>query len=279
MIPQGCVYSLANYTVHSVLFASSDRIQAVRDFPHRVASFLQVYLDDPAVYWRRVSQVKSVGCDRLSHCCMVHVVLTLVFSSSHVYFSYSILVPIFLGAIPVPLSQDSYPIAIMLSFLVHEYFPVLRGAMKLSPIFKGAMIVMYEVLRAAVVVKLTSAAGKAISPSEFNIALFGPIFCGTIAGCGGAFLPLNKGLDPIKTTGLGQPMMSAFIGATFYHLFVNTQLSAGVVDVSKKAQVIVATFFIAYNLYYTFTPAAPAAPEPVPTMKVVKVKVDGKKSK
>jgi hypothetical protein len=187
----------------------------------------------------------------------------------------------------VPLSTDAYPIAIMISFLVHEYFPVLRDVMKLSPMFKAAVIVMYEALRASVVVKLTGAAGKAIAPSEFEIALFGPIFCGTIAGCGGAFLPLNKGLDPIKTAGLGQPMMSALIGATFYHLFIHTSLSDGVVDASKKAQVIMALFFITYNLYFTFAPVEAAAPKGAPAAAAAvngngeskKVKVENKKSK
>jgi hypothetical protein len=185
----------------------------------------------------------------------------------------------------VPLSTDAYPIAIMISFLVHEYFPVLRDVMKLSPMFKAAVIFMYEALRASVVVKLTSAAGKAIAPSDFEIALFGPIFCGTIAGCGGAFLPLNKGLDPIKTAGLGQPMISALIGATFYHLFIHTNLSDGVVDASKKAQVIMAMFFITYNLYYTFAPVEGAAPKEAPAAAVSgngeskKVKVETKKKK
>jgi len=130
--------------------------------------------------------------------------------------------------------------------------------MKLSPIVKIAGIFLYEVLRASVVVKLTTAAANGIPPSDFSVAVFGPIFCGTIAGCGGAFLPLNKGLDPIKMSGLGQPMMSAFVGATFYHLFVNTSMSEGVVYANKKAQVIVACFFIAYNLYASFPPAVAA---------------------
>jgi hypothetical protein len=93
-----------------------------------------------------------------------------------------ILVPIFLNLIPVPLAQDAYPIAIFLSFLMHEYFPVLREVVALSSILKAALIVLYEVMRASVVYKLTLAAGKAIAPSDFEFAIFGPIFCGTIGG-------------------------------------------------------------------------------------------------
>ena len=102
-------------------------------------------------------------------------------------------------------------------------------------------------MRAFVVTKLTAAAGAAIPASEFSFPIYGPIFCGTIAGCGGAFLPLNKGLDPIKKSGLASPMFSAFVGATFYHLFTN--LATEVIDVEKKAKVIVALFFIIYGMH------------------------------
>jgi hypothetical protein len=118
-------------------------------------------------------------------------------------------------------------------------------------------------LRAAVVVKFTMAGGKVIPPSDFSFAVFGPIFCGTIGGCGGAFLPLSKGLDPIRN-GLAQPMLSAGIAATFFHLFTHTSLSAGIKHADKKAHVIVAVFFIAHHLSSAFptlkAPPAPAQP-------------------
>lgn len=162
-----------------------------------------------------------------------------------------ILVPIFINSIPVSLSMDLYPIAIFASFLLHEHFPILRAIVGLSPYFKAALICLYECMRAYVVVKFTGAAAKAIEPSDFSFPVFGPIICGTVAGCGGAFLPLSKGLDPILA-GMAQPMRTAFVGAAFYHLFLHTSLSEGVVDPSKKAQVLVAYFFIAHNIYTTF---------------------------
>lgn len=164
-----------------------------------------------------------------------------------------ILVPLFINSIPVPLSTDAYTIAILVAFLLHQYFPILRDVVMLSPILKIAFIVLYECQRAAVVTKLTLAAAASIVPSDFSqIAVFGPIFCGTISGCGGAFLPLNKGLAPIEKSGLGQPMLSALIAATCLHFFMGTGLSDGVIDAKKKAQVIMAVYFIVYNLYSTF---------------------------
>jgi len=170
-----------------------------------------------------------------------------------------ILVPIMINGIPVPLAQDAYPIAILTSFFIHSYCPIIRDVLNLSLVFQGGVIVLYEALRAFVVCKLTLAAGQAIPPSEFDFPLFGPIFCGTIGGCGGAFLPLNKGLDPIKS-GLAQPMLSAFIAATTLHLWLNTSLSDGVVDATKKGKVCVAAFFIVYNLYDTLYASKKAAP-------------------
>lgn len=61
--------------------------------------------------------------------------------------------------------------------------------------------------------------------------------------------PLNKGLEPIKIDGLAQPMITSCIAATFYHLFNSTSISSGVIAAPKKAQVIVAVFFIVSNLY------------------------------
>jgi hypothetical protein len=102
-------------------------------------------------------------------------------------------------------------------------------------------------MRAYVVTKLTLGAQGAIAPSDFSFALFGPIFCGTIGGCGGAFLPFSKGLDPIKDKGLAPPMFSAFIAATFFHLF--TTFATDVIDVQEKGKVMVALFFITYGMY------------------------------
>ena len=47
-----------------------------------------------------------------------------------------VIVPIFINGIPVPLAQDSYPLAILASFLIHSYFPIVRDVLKLSKLFK-----------------------------------------------------------------------------------------------------------------------------------------------
>jgi len=178
-----------------------------------------------------------------------------------------ILVPIFLNTIPVPLAIDAYPIAILISFGLHTYFPVLREVVELSSIFKGMLIVFYETIRAYVVTLFVGVAATTIPASQFAFPLFGPIICGTIGGCGGAFLPFNIGLDPLKN-GLPPPVFSAFVGATFYHLFTThadsiadhleknvpvplgpfmTELVKGVAN--EVGKVIVVVWFIGYAFY------------------------------
>jgi hypothetical protein len=129
---------------------------------------------------------------------------------------------------------------------------MLREVVSLSPLFKGICIVLYETMRAFVVCKMTAAAGKAIAPSDFSMAVFGPIMCGGVAGCGGAFLPFDKGLKAIENSGLADNMLTALVAASFYNLFMFTSLSDGVMDAHKKAQFLVACFFIVHNLFSTF---------------------------
>lgn len=158
-----------------------------------------------------------------------------------------ILVPLFINSIPVPMANDAYPIAIAISFAIHHYFPIIWEVVKLSPMVHAFIIVLYEAVRAKVVFTFTLAASAAIAPSLFSFPLFGPIMCGTISGCGGAFLPMNKGLDPIKG-GMQYPMISACIGATLVHLFMNTYLSEGVINAKEKAHLHLTLFFIFVGL-------------------------------
>lgn len=47
-----------------------------------------------------------------------------------------ILVPIFINQIPVTLANDAYPIAVLVSFVIHYYFPIVREVVNISPIVK-----------------------------------------------------------------------------------------------------------------------------------------------
>jgi hypothetical protein len=160
-----------------------------------------------------------------------------------------IIVPLLINGIPVPIGQDSYIIIISISFLLHYYFPLIRDVTIQSSILYCSMIVMYEIMRAYVVVKFITLAATTIAPSEFAIPIFGPIICGTIAGCGAAFVPFNKGLDAIKQT-IIPPVISAGIGSIFYHGIVHgTSLLQP--KAPAKGHVLLAIFFIAYHISIT----------------------------
>lgn len=162
-----------------------------------------------------------------------------------------ILVPIFLNGIPVPLANDYYIMALLISFSLHHYFPILRDVFKLSGFLKVPVIILFETLRTSVVVTLLTAAQNKIPPSAFSFAVFGPIFCGAVAGCGGAFFPLNKGLEPLKA-GMAAPMATAFVGSAFFHIFTSTRLSDDVIDARKKAHVHLTAFFLIVGLCNAF---------------------------
>jgi hypothetical protein len=159
-----------------------------------------------------------------------------------------ILVPLFLNLIPYPLQYDSYAIAVLLAFAVHNYYPVMREVYHMSTILKVPCIVLYECLRAYVVVSCTAAGAVHIPASDFSVPVFGPVICGTIGGCGYKFLPLSQGLTPLEQ-GLKQPMLSALLGSAFFYAWI---LFSKVSRAHDKGHVLVAIFFIAYNLSTTF---------------------------
>ena len=76
-----------------------------------------------------------------------------------------------------------------------------------------------------------------VSFAMVGMPLFGPIFAGSIAGCGGAFLPLDKGLAALTSPGQGP--QTAFYGSIFFHSYVN--LYGGSPD---AGQLGVALFFV-----------------------------------
>lgn len=74
-------------------------------------------------------------------------------------------------------------------------------------------------------------------------------------------MPLSKGLDPIRNSGLAPNMMTAFVAAAFYHLFLMSSLSNGIMDVEKKAHLMVALFFVAHGMAMAFHLPFPFVPK------------------
>ena len=168
-------------------------------------------------------------------------------SPSSFYNAKKSLVPIFLNGIPVVLANDALALSLIVSYALHQYFPILRDVVAQSKILTICFIVLFEIFRAGVAVNLIGLATKNIGPSVFGFPVFGPIIAGAVAGCGGAFTPLSKGLEPIKA-GLATPMVSALTGSAVFHLFLNSSLSGGVIDATDKARFCLASYFIVCGL-------------------------------
>merc|ERR1712179_524584 len=85
-----------------------------------------------------------------------------------------IIVPILLNLIPVPIAQDAFPVAVLVNYFIHTYFPIIREVYALSPPLKTVINCLFEIFRAFVVCKFTGVAGQKIPPSDFSFAVFGP---------------------------------------------------------------------------------------------------------
>lgn len=70
-------------------------------------------------------------------------------------------------------------------------------------------------------------ASSKISPSLFSYPVFGPVIVGTIAGCGGTFLPLSRGLDPLKN-GCPDNIMNSFIASAAFVYYINNATGSSV---------------------------------------------------
>lgn len=170
-----------------------------------------------------------------------------------------LITPLLINSMPVIISNDSYAVTILITFSLHHYFPVLRDVVDHSNILKVLTTLMYQVTRAYVVVLFTGTSAAKIPASLFPFPVFGPIFCGAISGVGGMFMPLNKGLDPIKE-GLDYNMITAIIAASAYHIFISTSLSEGCIDAKDKAHIHITMLFVAVGLVHAlgYVPASNA---------------------
>lgn len=101
----------------------------------------------------------------------------------------------------------------------------------LNAIFKdtaaGAVVtsLCYEIMRCHVLMNCTAMAQKTLAPqlavpSDDRVAIIAPLIAGILGGCGGAFMPVNKGLEPLEN-GTNWRIVSAMICSAW--LFLSMQ--------------------------------------------------------
>jgi hypothetical protein len=114
----------------------------------------------------------------------------------------------------------------------------------------GAVVasVTYEIMRCHVLMNCTKQAAATLPsalavPAPDRVAIVGPLIAGLLGGCGGGFMPLNKGLDPLAN-GYNWRIGSAFVISIWMFLSTQYPVSKDMIGVSEKmARTIAVGFF------------------------------------
>jgi uncharacterized membrane protein YeiH len=126
------------------------------------------------------------------------------------------IVPLLLGKPVVWLrANDLFLYHVTLAWILVNASPLEHYVRELlrAPAAGAALNLLFQSFRAAVVFALMAMAKKAEVPGGVGTA--GLLVCGTLGGCGGIFLPLSKGLEPVRN---GAPVLmeTAFTATAAY---------------------------------------------------------------
>lgn len=137
----------------------------------------------------------------------------------------------------------------------------------------------YEVMRCHVAMNCTKQAQALLAsalvvPAVGRVAVIGPLIAGTLGGCGGAFMPLNKGLEPLAG-GLNWRFASALLNSLW--LFCSMQYPSTVEAIGMDPEwcrVCAISFLVIPPLVHMATGFAPLGANPL----VAPRAADGKKT-
>jgi len=189
-------------------------------------------------------------------------------------FGGSTMAAIMCGA-PVPFVCNEALVAVCLSVWTVVYLlpSVLNGIFSNNAIGRLFVSCSYEIQRCHVLMNCSSLAAGALNgalavPSADRVPMIGPLIAGTLGGCGGGFMPLNKGLDPLKD-GTNWRMTSGAIASTW--IFVSTLYPSTKAAIGLSvawARFCAVSFFVVVPLLQFATGFAPLGANPlVPTTK------------
>eukprot|EP00752_Nemacystus_decipiens_P001933 g1862.t1 len=135
-------------------------------------------------------------------------------------FGGGILAPFLLGKPPVMFVNDLIVPLVAVCWFVSNRAEGSIFALINTPLMKQVILVLSEIFRANAMCGIVVLSNSVLKAGKhYPIALWGPILLGTIGGCGGLFLPLDKGLQGLKK-GAPWPLQSAFYSSAFFNLFV-----------------------------------------------------------
>ncbi|CAE8649388.1 unnamed protein product [Polarella glacialis] len=137
------------------------------------------------------------------------------------------LAPAIVGHCPPPLREETFFWACVFSWYVTHYVPYVSASWKdlsRTRAMQLLLTVLFGIFKTQQIVGLIELSAKAIAEENlipqsryFSQPCAAPLLCGFLGGCGGAFLPLSKGLLPIEQ-GKQWPVSAAFLATVFYYV-------------------------------------------------------------
>lgn len=127
------------------------------------------------------------------------------------------------------------------------------GFVKDNPVGSLLLSITYEIQRCHVAMNCTKMAagvlpGRLAVPSADRVAIIGPLIAGTLGGCGGGFMPLNKGLDPLAN-GTNWRIGSSIVNSIWMHLSMQHPVYKEVIGLSVEwCRFISVAFFVTVPL-------------------------------
>jgi len=136
------------------------------------------------------------------------------------------LAPLIVGHVPVPLREETYFWFLVFAWYVTHHVPLVSAKwceVARSPSGSKVLAVLFGIFKTNQIVGAIEVAAKAVDHEHlmphsryFFVPCAGPLVCGFLGGCGGAFLPFDKGLRPIEE-GKQWPVSASFFATVVYY--------------------------------------------------------------
>lgn len=136
------------------------------------------------------------------------------------------LAPLIVCHNPVPLMEETFLWMVVGAWYIVHNAPMINApleALYQSVPGRALFVVLFAIFKTNQITGGIELADTAIIAENlvnhsryFNIPMAAPLICGFLSGCGGAFLPFEKGLRPIAE-GKQWPVRSSFFATVFYY--------------------------------------------------------------
>mmetsp|Transcript_91336 Transcript_91336/g.204475 ORF Transcript_91336/g.204475 Transcript_91336/m.204475 type:complete len:288 (-) Transcript_91336:150-1013(-) len=148
------------------------------------------------------------------------------------------LAPLVVAHCPVPLREETFFWFLVFSWYITHHVPFVSATwceIAKSQPGNTVLVIMFGIFKTQQIVGSIELAAKAVDHEPlmphsryFFVPMAGPLVCGFLGGCGGAFLPFDKGLRPISE-GKQWPVSAAFFCTVIYY-FLTRWLKVPMLD-------------------------------------------------